>query len=171
MDKSSRPPKPYYIKCGTPREDGFLFSGWMWKREKWQQTWRAPEKYRSGRDRCRKLVVKKYQDRAGNAVAAIMCRGAKDRAKAKCLPFDITPDDIVVPEFCPVLPTIRLVSRYGKKLDDSSPTLDRIIPELGYVRGNILVVSHLANRIKTNATPEQIQAVATFYSNLKPYAP
>ena len=43
---------------------------------------------------------------------------------------------------------------------------DRIIPELGYVEGNLVIVSDLANRIKTNATPEQIIKVGEFYKKL-----
>lgn len=50
---------------------------------------------------------------------------------------------------------------------DFSPSLDKIRPELGYVKGNIIVVSDLANRIKSNATPEQIMAVAKFYKKLR----
>lgn len=41
-----------------------------------------------------------------------------------------------------------------------SPTLDRIVPEKGYVLGNIAVISHKANAIKQNATAEEILRVA-----------
>lgn len=46
-----------------------------------------------------------------------------------------------------------------------SPTLDRLVPDLGYVPGNVLVVSELANSIKSDATPAQIRAVADFYAH------
>lgn len=49
----------------------------------------------------------------------------------------------------------------------NSPTLDRIDNAAGYVPGNIVVVSYMANSIKTNATPEQVLAVGQFYSALK----
>lgn len=39
---------------------------------------------------------------------------------------------------------------------DSSPSLDKIIPELGYVVGNIQVISKLANNMKTNASVDQL---------------
>ena len=48
----------------------------------------------------------------------------------------------------------------GKAQADNSPTLDRIIPERGYVKGNVVVISALANRIKTNANVRQIELVA-----------
>jgi hypothetical protein len=42
---------------------------------------------------------------------------------------------------------------------DNSPSLDRIVPEKGYVAGNIRVISQRANRIKSNATVEELRAV------------
>ena len=48
---------------------------------------------------------------------------------------------------------------------DNSPTLDRIVPELGYIKGNVWVICQLANRIKTNATADQILAVANSLYN------
>lgn len=46
----------------------------------------------------------------------------------------------------------------------NSPSLDKIVPELGYVKGNIVVVSLRANQIKSDATIEELQAVAKFYN-------
>lgn len=90
-----------------------------------------------------------------------MVRRARVRAGQKGLSFEITKDDISIPEFCPAL---------GLKLDwhdkqggsDNSPSLDRIIPELGYIPGNVMVISNKANRIKTNATPEEVARVSEF---------
>lgn len=93
-----------------------------------------------------------------------MLARAKVRAKQLGLPFDLILDDIVVPSFCPVL-GIAIEVQTGKP-SDNSPELDKIIPELGYVRGNIIVISRKANRIKTNATIDEIRMVADFYSSL-----
>jgi DNA-binding CsgD family transcriptional regulator len=84
---------------------------------------------------------------------------AKARAKEKGFPFSLHPEDIRVPELCPVL-GIKM-TRYtgrGGPMDDS-PTLDRIVNELGYVSGNVRVISNKANRIKTNATCEEVALV------------
>ena len=79
---------------------------------------------------------------------------AKKRAKTNNLDFNIELDDIIIPRFCPYL---------GIELSSSSPrgssrrdvaSLDRIDPTKGYIKGNIEVISHLANTMKNNATKE-----------------
>lgn len=79
---------------------------------------------------------------------------AKRRAKSAGLPFDIERDEIVIPEFCPIM-GMRLEKGVGVQ-GDSSPTLDKIDPTKGYVRGNVWVISAIANRMKSNASPEQL---------------
>lgn len=95
-----------------------------------------------------------------------MLWSAKKRAKEKELPFNLVEDDIHVPDVCPVL-GIKLVPQYGKgKLAANSPSLDRIYPWLGYVKGNVIVVSHRANRLKNDATPYELHRIASFYRKL-----
>lgn len=43
---------------------------------------------------------------------------------------------------------------------DGSPTLDRIVPDKGYVRENVWVISGRANRIKNDATIEELELIA-----------
>lgn len=88
---------------------------------------------------------------------------AKNRAKKKGWTFTITIDDIIVPSYCPVF-DVPFV--WGEGLNDYSPSIDRIDASKGYERGNICIISTLANRIKSNATPEQIQRVADFTKEL-----
>lgn len=89
------------------------------------------------------------------------CREAKKRAKRQALPFNLKPEDIIVPEFCPVL-GIKLEIN-SKPLSDTSPTVDRIIPSNGYIKENIKVISWRANRIKNNETnPEVFELVADY---------
>jgi hypothetical protein len=93
-----------------------------------------------------------------------LLQGARYRAGKAGGPCTIEQADIKVPDRCPALgiPLMKGASVVGP----NSPTLDRIIPELGYVPGNVIVVSHLANRIKSNATPAQLMAVAGFFTDL-----
>jgi hypothetical protein len=92
-----------------------------------------------------------------------MLRDAKMRAKRDRVPFALTPEDLIIPEFCPVL-GIRLErsTGTGRGATDNSPSLDKIIPALGYVRGNAVVISNLANRLKSSATPWQLMQVAQY---------
>ena len=98
-----------------------------------------------------------------------MFHSAKMRAKKEGLPFNLVLSDIVIPELCPVL-GIPLISNLGKSTGKgqtglpnfNAPTLDRIVPSLGYVRGNISVISWRANHIKTDATLEELQAIVMY---------
>ena len=63
-----------------------------------------------------------------------------------------------VPTHCPYL-EVELDPSYqgdGGKVRPNSPSLDRIDSSRGYHWDNIQVISFLANRIKTNATPEEL---------------
>ena len=46
----------------------------------------------------------------------------------------------------------------------NAASLERIIPERGYVKKNIAVVSSLANNIMSYATPKQVIKVAKYYN-------
>lgn len=78
---------------------------------------------------------------------------AKERAKKEGSLFTLTISDISIPEFCPYL-NFKLVYRAND--NRTSMTLDRINPNLGYISGNVEVISFLANRMKTNATEQEL---------------
>lgn len=85
-----------------------------------------------------------------------MLNRAKERAKKNNIPFSITEKDIVIPEYCPIL-GIKLEHHRGKPgAYKNSPSLDKIVPELGYVPGNVRVISQVANQCKGNATEEEM---------------
>lgn len=87
-----------------------------------------------------------------------MCSAAKARAKMYNLPFNITKDDICIPKYCPAL-GVELKVAEGR-MKPNSPSLDKIIPSLGYVKGNIQVLSLKANLMKQNASPYELVAFA-----------
>ena len=59
------------------------------------------------------------------------------------------------------------LTKYVKfKLCNSCRSFDRIYPKKAYIKGNIVVVSNKANRIKTDATVDEIRKVADFYEKL-----
>lgn len=106
--------------------------------------------------------LQKARYRANPAKAA--WASALERARKAGIPFDITVEDIVIPEHCPVL-GIPLQTNEGLARDNS-PSLDKIVPERGYVKGNIIVISNRANRIKYDATVDELQKVANYYAAL-----
>jgi len=89
-----------------------------------------------------------------------MLYDARKRAKKKGVVFDLTVDDLCMPTFCPVF-GVKLKQGDGQRTDDS-PSLDRIIPSLGYVKGNVRIISHRANAIKNNATIDEIKQVLKY---------
>ena len=87
------------------------------------------------------------------------------------VPFDLEPQDIknklnLAGSKCPVLGVDMEISKLGTKNNDLTPSIDRIDPKKGYVKDNIIVVSMRANRIKTDATVDEIRKVADFYEKL-----
>jgi len=85
---------------------------------------------------------------------------AKKRAEKKNIDFDIEIEDITIPIMCPVL-NIPLKSA-NNRMNDNSPTLDRIDNSKGYVKGNIQIISWRANSLKSNGTKEEFQQIIKY---------
>lgn len=82
---------------------------------------------------------------------------AKNRAKRDNIEFNIDPEDIIIPEYCPVLNLKLLSVRQTHKTRELSPSIDRIDASKGYIKGNIRVISFKANRHKGDMSIEDIQ--------------
>lgn len=79
------------------------------------------------------------------------------RCRRRGIPCTITIDDIVIPEVCPILGIPLRVNQDGSRgQGPDSPSIDKIDPDLGYVPGNIQVISSLANNMKSYATTQQL---------------
>jgi len=89
-------------------------------------------------------------------------RGAKARAKQLGLPFDLSLDDVRVPDLCPILGIPLAVNVGGKAGCPNSPSLDRVIPSRGYIQGNVRVISHRANTLKNDGTLEEFRAILRY---------
>ena len=82
---------------------------------------------------------------------------AKKRAKKDHIPFTLSPKDIPdIPLKCPVL-GINIVANTKSGPIDSSPSIDRIQPELGYVLGNVRIICNRANRLRSDASIEELK--------------
>lgn len=86
------------------------------------------------------------------------------RAKGNNIPFNIDSEDILMPVLCPILGIPLLVGDDSPR--DNHPSIDRLIPKLGYIKGNIIIVSYRANRIKNDATVEELGKIYKFYKKL-----
>jgi hypothetical protein len=95
---------------------------------------------------------------------------ARSRAARDNVPFSLTLQDLIdiATDECPIFhtPFVWGASGLGKgKTRSNSPTLDRILPELGYVKGNVAFLSYRANRIKDNGTMQEHYNIADWIWN------
>lgn len=95
-----------------------------------------------------------------------LLENARERARKGGYACTITVHDIVIPEFCPLLGIKLQRGRGVGGMLKSSPTLDKIKPELGYVPGNVWVISSRANVLKGDATLIELE---TLVRNLAEY--
>lgn len=95
------------------------------------------------------------------STTAKLLRASKSRAKACDLPHDISEEDIIIPDTCPICDTLMAPSskRGGTS---ASPTLDKVVPELGYVKGNIAVICKLCNSTKGSGSAELHRRIADY---------
>ena len=54
----------------------------------------------------------------------------------------------------------------GGQMTPYSPSIDRINPSLGYIKGNVIIISMKANSIKNCYTSEDIRKVADWLENI-----
>lgn len=109
-----------------------------------------------------KLIATQKKEWKKKNPQSVLITLAKHRAKKLNIPFNLSPEDIIIPEYCPAL-GIKLYAGLGKIIDNS-PTIDRIKPSLGYIKENIVIISHKANRIKNNASLEELKKVLDYVS-------
>jgi len=86
---------------------------------------------------------------------------AKSRAKIQNLPCDLTLEylESIANDECPVFNTPFVWGQSNGK-HPYRPSLDRVVPDLGYVKGNVVFISLKANIIKQDITEKELYAVA-----------
>lgn len=101
-----------------------------------------------------------------NNLQRFLFNRAKHNAKNKNVPFDLSIEDIEIPEVCPYLgvPFVLGIEKSHSRTENGSTySIDRIIPEKGYVKGNIRIISWKANTMKNSASIEEL---VTFAKNV-----
>jgi hypothetical protein len=117
---------------------------------------------RYGRSEKRRIVER--ASRYGKNIAKYMFQLAKRRAKIRGIAFSIGLDDVVIPDFCPLLGVQINVESSDV---DSRPSIDRIDNSKGYVPGNVLVVSSRGNRLKNDSSSKELMMLAKNLSLLE----
>ncbi len=105
----------------------------------------------------------RYESRKSGDPRAYVLMQIRARANTRGIPCDLEVGDIQIPECCPVfgMPLVRPgSSRKGTR--DAAPSVDRLDPTKGYVKGNVAVISLKANRLKNNATAEELEKIAAW---------
>lgn len=91
----------------------------------------------------------------------------RHRCKKNGIPFNLTIEDLMVPDVCPVFGTPFVFGGEHFK-EDASPSIDRAKPELGYVKGNVHIISWRANHLKNNCTNgDELRKVAAYIDRLQ----
>jgi hypothetical protein len=142
-------------KRGDTREDGMIF--WAYQKASLNgERWITKNQYESYQEKIKTTISSKEGHLKRNLSVI------KIRAKNQNLPFDLDFNYLlsIAPDVCPVFGFplgwgIGNKNGYGGGRFDS-PSLDKIVPELGYVKGNVMWVSQRANSMKHDATKEQL---------------
>jgi hypothetical protein len=87
---------------------------------------------------------------------------AKSNAKDRRYEFNLEISDIIIPEVCPYL-GIKILTDVNSRTTPNYYSIDRINSSKGYVKGNVQVISLLANTMKNNATTQEL---ITFAQNI-----
>ena len=118
---------------------------------------------------CRHKYKKEWDARNPHKTWARYARkDAKKRAEKKNIPFELKTAYIksILPTHCPVFNTPFQYGGNGK-IKPESPALDRIVPSLGYIEGNVHIISVKANNIKSAYSAQEVMIVAKWLESME----
>lgn len=85
----------------------------------------------------------------------------KAQAKLKGIQFNITKDDVEWVSICPILEL--KIDYYTENFrKDGTASFDRKDPNKGYVKGNVFIISNLANMRKSDLNLHQIERLYNY---------
>lgn len=92
----------------------------------------------------------------------------KQVAKRQNIPFTITFEELIQPTHCPVF-GIELDYEWSGEYrrNPNKATIDKVVPELGYVPGNVFVISWRANKLKCNMTLGELESILRYIKENK----
>ena len=121
---------------------------------------RTDERYYRGCKVCEKAQYNTF--RKNNPHISHLAN-AKQRAKKFNLPFDLDKDWFYanLPKYCPVFGTELTTGK-------NNASIDRRVPEKGYIKSNCYIISHRANTIKNDATLEELKQLVKYLETIEP---
>lgn len=142
--------KEYYLK----NKQRFIDKAKVWALANKEQRKIIVNKYSlSNREKLRAHAIKYRKE---NPLKYLLSH-ARRRAKRKGQAFNIELSDLSLPKTCPLL-GIPLDSYHPEQ--KYHPSIDRIDSTKGYIKGNVIVISHRANMLKNNATASELSLLA-----------
>ena len=130
-------------------------------KERWQKYYKKPQT--AEQKLSKKLNKQRWKEEHPEKY---LLSNAKYRSTKENIDFNLDITEIIVPIYCPYL-KIKLTSKKGTGYLDNLMSIDRINPKKGYIKGNIEIISYKANRMKNNASREELLIFAN--SVLKKY--
>lgn len=109
---------------------------------------------------CRLPVSKRQYE--GVSIELKIWGRAKRRARLNNIPFNIAVEDIIVPDVCPIF-----LKPFVLGDTNWSASLDKLLPELGYTKGNVFVISNRANRLKNDFTLDEFERIKKYMEERK----
>ena len=120
---------------------------------------------------CKECKLASFAKRRHDRPFEASVNNARRRSVKTGVPFDLTEQylESIWTGACPVFGTrMSLPNREkGNKLTPTRPSLDRLIPNKGYIPGNVIWVSFKANAIKSTATSADILAVGRWLQQIE----
>lgn len=106
--------------------------------------------------------VKRIREEDPVRHTCIQMRSASKRRNNRDNNYNLTVDFLVsiAPKFCPVMKT--KIKYGGGKISNNSASIDRINPLKGYVKGNVQIISNLANMMKNCANKKELKLFANW---------
>lgn len=131
------------------------------KISEWKKLYRSSEHGKAVR---KAHADKYYAEMPLSARKTRILNSARQNARKKGREFSITVDDLVWNTVCPVL---GIPLNYGKPSDGrnhsfDSPSIDRTDASKDYVKGNVVIMSWRANRIKTDASINELSKLISY---------
>ena len=110
---------------------------------------------------CKECKHTRYLERRKSNYFKQYCITKRSECKAKGIAYNLTPEYLqeIWTGICPIFGIELHKASHGKGSVNSAH-LDRLDPNKGYVVGNVSWISGRANRIKYNATIEELRKIA-----------